>query len=162
MTRADGRTGDGLSEDEVADVLAALDDEYMAHTTYVQVIADFGDVLPFASIVEAERRHIDALVRLLRRHGIQVPDDPWPGRVPRYDSLTDACRAGVDAEIENAALYDRLLATTDRPDIRGVLRSLQEASQQRHLPAFQRCAQRDRRDEEHHQRQERHRRRGHQ
>lgn len=39
------------------------------------------------------------------------------------------------------SIYDRLLTVTERPDILTVLRNLQEASQQRHLPAFQRCVQ---------------------
>ncbi len=131
---------DRLTDSEVADLLAALDDEYMAHTTYVQVIADFGDVLPFSNIVEAESRHIDALVRLFHRYGVEVPDNPWLGKVPRYESVTEACRAGVEAEIENAALYDRLMAGTSRSDVLEVYRNLQRASQQNHLPAFRRSA----------------------
>jgi len=53
-----------------------------------------------------------------------------------------ACEAGVQAEIDNAALYDRLLNSTQRPDILTVFQALRSASQDRHLPAFQRCAQR--------------------
>jgi len=40
----------------------------------------------------------------------------------------------------NTALYGELLAGTERADISEVYRTLQEASQQRHLPAFRRCA----------------------
>jgi hypothetical protein len=64
----------------------------------------------------------------------------WPGNVTRYDSLQQACAAGVAAEIANGEMYDRLLSTTQRPDILTVLRNLREASQQRHLAAFRRCA----------------------
>jgi hypothetical protein len=130
-----------LSELEVSALQDALDDEYRAHATYRQVLADHGeDVLPFANIVEAEARHIDALVGLFHRYGVEVPENPWPGRVARFASVTEACRAGVDAEIENAALYDRLLVSTERPDILTVYRNLQQASQENHLPAFQRGA----------------------
>ncbi|MBS4051564.1 MAG: hypothetical protein KGZ69_10210, partial [Methylomonas sp.] len=52
-----------------------------------------------------------------------------------------ACEAGVAAEIANAEIYQRLLQSTERPDILTVFRNLHDASQQRHLPAFQRCAQ---------------------
>jgi hypothetical protein len=136
-------SGDGaLSDAERADLSAALDDEYLARATYAQVIADFGDVRPFSNIVEAEGRHIEALVGLFERYGVPVPPDPWPGRVPRYGSLDDACIAGVAAEIENGELYERLLAGTGRSDILAVYRNLQEASQQRHLPAFRRCVER--------------------
>lgn len=132
-----------LSERELADLFAALDDEYMARATYAQVIDDFGPVRPFVNIVEAEGRHAAAVERLLHRYGIPVPPDTWPGRVERYASIRDACEAAVDAEVENAALYDRLLGGTERPDILAVYRNLREASQERHLPAFRRCANRD-------------------
>jgi hypothetical protein len=106
------------------------------------VLADFGEVPPFSNIREAEARHIEALRGLFGRYGLPVPANPWPGKVTRYANLQQACEAGVAAEIENGALYERLLASTQRQDILTVFRNLQEASQQRHLPAFQRCAQR--------------------
>lgn len=139
---ASGPSEGQLTPGELEGLLAALDDEYKARATYAQVLADFGAVRPFANIVEAEQRHIEALVRLFDRYGLDVPIDPWPGRVPRYASLNEACRAGVDAEIDNAALYDRLLAGTDRSDVLDTYRSLQRASQENHLPAFRRCSER--------------------
>ena len=131
-----------LDEREAQALLEALDDEYKAHTTYDQVIHDFGPVRPFINIVEAEARHIAALVTLFERYGLPVPPNPWRGKAPRYQSVDAACVAAVQAEIDNAALYDRLLASTRRPDILAVLQALRSASQDRHLPAFQRCAQR--------------------
>jgi len=130
-----------LTESEINALNEALDDEYHAWATYDQVIADFGEVPPFSNIREAEARHIGALYALFERYGLPVPDNPWQEKVERYASLQAACEAGVAAEIANGKMYDRLLATTQRPDILTVLRNLQEASQQRHLPAFQRCAQ---------------------
>ena len=129
-----------LDEQERQVLLAALDDEYKAHATYDQVMLDFGPALPFVNIVEAEARHIAALLTLFERYSLPIPPNPWPGKTPRYPSIDAACVAGVQAEIENAALYDRLLASTRRPDIRAVLQALRSASQDRHLPAFQRCA----------------------
>jgi hypothetical protein len=64
--------------------------------------------------------------------------------VERYPSLRAACSAAVEAETANAALYERLLASTDRSDILTVFRNLRDASQERHLPAFRRCAERRR------------------
>ena len=72
-----------LTDREIEDLLMALDDEYKARATYRQVLADFGEVRPFSNIVEAEQRHIDALLVLFERYGIEVPDDPWPGRAAR-------------------------------------------------------------------------------
>jgi hypothetical protein len=130
-----------LTEAEIEALREALDDEYRAWATYDQVIADFSEVPPFSHIRAAEARHVDALRILFARHGVPVPENPWAGRVARYGSLQEACAAGVAAEIDNAALYERLLAATQRPDIRVVFRNLQEASQQRHLRAFERCTQ---------------------
>ena len=129
-----------LTETEIRALNEALDDEYLAWATYDQVIADFGEVRPFNNIREAEARHIEALCALFARYGLPVPENPWPGKVARYASLQAACEAGVAAEIDNGALYERLLASTQRPDILRVFRNLQEASQERHLRAFQRCA----------------------
>ena len=127
---------------EIRALYEALDDEYRAWTTYDQVIADFGEVRPFSNIREAEARHIEALRALFDRYGLPLPANPWHGKVTRHANLRDACAAGVAAEIENGTLYERLLASTQRPDILAVFRNLQEASQERHLPAFQRCVER--------------------
>jgi hypothetical protein len=130
-----------LTETEIAALNEALDDEYRALATYDQVIADFGDVSPFSNIRDAESRHIDALCTLFSRYGLTIPENPWFGNVERYESLQEACEAGVAAEIANAEIYERLVQATERPDILTVFRNLRDASQQRHLPAFQRCVQ---------------------
>lgn len=131
-----------LTETEIRVLTEALDDEYRAWATYDQIIADFGETPPFGNIREAEARHIEALCMLFSNYGLPVPANPWPGKVERYPSVQAACEAGVAAEIANGEMYERLLAMTLRADIISVLRNLQAASQQRHLPAFQRCAQR--------------------
>ena len=131
-----------LTQQEIRALHEALDDEYRAWTTYDQVVADFGEVRPFSNIREAEARHIGALRAVFDAYALPVPANPWPGQVARYSSIQEACEAGVAAEVENAALYERLLAATRRPDILAVFRNLQEASQKRHLEAFRRCASR--------------------
>ncbi|EKV26367.1 hypothetical protein C882_2802 [Caenispirillum salinarum AK4] len=125
----------------VADAMAeALDDEYKAIATYESVLAAFGPVRPFVNIVEAERRHAGALLRLYERRGLTPPRDRWSGSVPAPASVKDACAAGVTAEVENAALYDRLLAAVSGDaEVARVFTNLRDASQQRHLPAFRRC-----------------------
>lgn len=130
-----------LSEIEIHALNEVLDDEYRAFATYEQVLADFGDARPFSNIRDAEGRHIEALYALFARYSLSVPENPWPGKVERYASLQAACEAGVAAEIANAELYERLLKTIVHSDIDRVFHNLRDASQQRHLPAFQRCAQ---------------------
>jgi len=129
-----------LTAAEIQTLQEALDDEYKAWATYDQVLTDFGEVRPFTNIREAEARHIEAVCGLFRRYGLAIPDNPWPGKVPRYATLQEACEAGVAAEIANGEMYERLLGTTGKPQILRVLRNLQKASQNRHLAAFRRCA----------------------
>ncbi len=120
----------------------ALDDEYKAEAIYSQVLEDFGSVRPFSNIVNAERRHIDALIPLFDKYGLEVPENPYPGQVGFYDSVKDACEAGVQAEIENVALYDQIDSMVEDDDVAFVFSRLRQASQDKHLPAFQRCANR--------------------
>ncbi|WP_217650568.1 ferritin-like domain-containing protein [Spirulina major] len=117
----------------------ALQDEYKARATYRQILRRFGQVQPFVNILNAEERHIRALDPLFHRYQIPIPADPGPGQVTIPDSLAAACAEGVTAELENGAMYDRLLAMTQAyPDVQRVFRNLQRASQQNHLRAFQR------------------------
>lgn len=132
----------GLNKTELDALCEALDDEYRSWVTYDQVISDFGEVRPFINIRDAEARHIQALCSLFLSYGITVPKNTWHGRVTQYKTLQEACEAGVAAEIENGQMYERLLKSTDRADILTVFLNLQEASQQRHLAAFQRCVER--------------------
>jgi rubrerythrin len=121
----------------------ALDDEYKARATYRKVIEAFGPVRPFANIVEAEDRHARALLALFARFGVEPPQDTWPERVTAPRTLVEACRAAVEAEIENEAMYERLLGQINDPAACTVMRRLQRASQERHLPAFKRCLERE-------------------
>ncbi len=121
---------------------AALLDEYLARDTYRKIIEAFGPVRPFVNIVEAEQRHIDALLPLYEKYHIPLPTIPDPASIPLPGSLLEACETGVSAELENIDLYDRLIAATDLPDVRAVLQRLQAASRDHHLPAFRRCVER--------------------
>lgn len=117
----------------------ALDDEYKAEATYAAVIARFGPVRPFINIVEAERRHANALLRQFDRLGFLPRENRWAGNVPAPATLRDACAGAIAAEEDNIALYDRILPDVRDPEVRMVLERLQEASRDRHLPAFRRC-----------------------
>lgn len=131
-----------LTDVEIQALHEALDDEYHAWATYTQVLQDFGPVRPFLNIRDSELRHIQALHHLFQRYSLEIPVNPWQGeKVARFASLQEACEAGVQAEIDNVDLYKRILnAASQRPDIVQVFLRLQGASQQCHLPAFQRAA----------------------
>jgi len=129
-----------LNAAEVQGLLDALDDEYKSWSTYSWVLRDFGDIRPFSNIVQAEQRHVDALLELCAHYDVTPPPNRWHSDVPRYVSVREACERAIEGEIANAALYDRVLQSTGRADIVRVYRALQSASTDRHLPAFRRCA----------------------
>ena len=129
-------------------LVAALNDEYHARTTDRAVIDAFGDVRPFVNIVESEERHIEALSRLFDRYDVSIPLDRWFGKVAAPESVEAACEKGVEAERANAALYKELLAAAeDYPDVEETFHRLLAASQNNHLPAFERGMNRERRSE---------------
>jgi len=128
-----------MNEQTIAALTEALEDEYKARATYAKCIEAFGPVRPFINIVEAEDRHVSALLRQFERLGLEPPKDDWAGRIEAPPSIAAACESAVAAEVENAAMYDRLLEIVDDTLVREVLLNLQDASQSRHLPAFQRC-----------------------
>ncbi|MBL4853198.1 MAG: DUF2202 domain-containing protein [Robiginitomaculum sp.] len=129
-------------------VLAALDDEYKAQSLYKVILTKHGDVRPFSNIINAEKRHSDMLIKLLKTYGQAVPENPYEnGAKPKLiapATLLEACQISVAAEIENVALYDDQLlsATSNYSDITDVMTRLRNASEERHLPAFQRCVSR--------------------
>jgi hypothetical protein len=128
---------------------AALDDEYHARAYYRAVLAAWGEVRPFSNIVESEERHIEALARLYRRYDLEMPEDSWPARISTPESLEAACEASLRAERENGVLYEELMASetlADYPDVEETFRRLATASQQNHLPAFERALERERGD----------------
>lgn len=137
------KTGACDMEASIEDILGdALDDEYKAEATYDAVIARFGPVRPFINIVEAERRHARALIRQCERLGIVPRPNRWAGKIAAPATLRDACIEAIAGEVENIALYDRLLPTIADAQVRAVLEQLQAASRDRHLPAFRRCLER--------------------
>jgi len=124
-------------------LIEAINDEYKACAMYSLVIEKFGQIRPFINIVEAEKRHIQELLPLFLKYEITVPPDDWKSRVDTPQTELQACQIAVEAEVENAEMYQRLLAvTTDYLDVQSVFEQLQRASQENHLPAFRRCVER--------------------
>ena len=127
---------------EVVNALnSAADDEYLARATYEAVIDEIGAVRPFSMIIRAEEQHLLLLKSIYDKYGLEVPADPYTS-TSALDTKTANCAVGLQAEINNAELYqDRLLPTViDYPDITSVFTKLMNDSQTKHLPAFERCA----------------------
>lgn len=130
-----------LSEQATTALQRALDDEYKAQATYEAVIAKIGMERPFSMIIRAEEQHISALKSLFDKYGLQIAENPWTGTITVPASLQSTCQLGVTAETANVKLYkDELLPmVTEYPDITTVFTNLMNASQNKHLPAFERC-----------------------
>ncbi len=144
---SDGLCGNactGPAGPDPADIAAmlglALQKEYEVQYLYQSVLGTFGpDTLPFALIVESEKKHVEALQMLFTRRGL-VPPPPAPPGFSTYGSLALACASGVAAETADATFYSPYLQRTDLPqDVRNVFTNLQVASLENHLPALERC-----------------------
>ncbi len=123
-------------------MIDAINDEYQARALYTAVIGKFGAVRPFSNIVRAEDWHVSLWKTLFNQYQIKIPGDSFAGKIPVPDTLQAACQVGIEAEKANVAMYDRFLGFVQEPDLRAAFTQLRQASQERHLPAFQRCANR--------------------
>ena len=128
-----------LSQETIGYLEAGLADERKAHAVYEVVIEKFGSVRPFINILRAEEQHQAMLKALFDKYGVEIPADNTPIQTAPT-TLIEACQIGVDAEIENDALYQDMLPNIEEEDIIAVFNSLADASRLMHLPAFERCA----------------------
>jgi hypothetical protein len=120
------------------EALAGPVGEYNAYAGYNAIIAKFGPVQPYSNIMAAEANHIGALQSALARYGVAYPANPYLGKITAPETLLEAAQAGVDEEVANAAMYDRLiLAVRAYPDLVRVMTNLKTASLEKHLPALQ-------------------------
>lgn len=132
---AAGKTG--LS---VAQMLGyAIQDEYLARAEYDAIMARYGAVRPFSNIIRAEEQHVAWLADLFKTHGLPLPADTSKGLVVLPKDMKSALEAGVQAEVENIAMYDAFLkgaAGSPLPaDVRRIFEELKRASEN-HLRAF--------------------------
>ena len=119
----------------------AINDEYKALSTYEAVIYKFGNTRPFSMIKGAEEQHIASLKAIYDKYGLTAPKNTSSGKITSPATLKEACQAGVEAEIANVSLYrDKLLSVVkDYEDITAVFINLMNASQEKHLVAFEKC-----------------------
>lgn len=128
-----------LDEKTIEYLNAALADERKALATYEAAMAKFGRVKPFVNIARAEEQHISMLLALFDKYGVKIPQDTTKvGALPT--TLAEVCAVGVTAEIDNDALYQRMIPELAQQDIQTVFTSLARASKEMHLPAFERCS----------------------
>ena len=138
-----------VDADERGDLLYMREEEKLARDVY-RAMDDLWGLRVFANISHAEQRHMDAIMRLLEKYGIEDPvgDNP-DGRFVNAklqalfhqlvaegsESLNAALTVG--ATIEDLDLHDLAtnLARTDNEDIQTVYQNLAKGSRN-HLRAF--------------------------
>ena len=114
----------------------AIQDEYLAQARYDAIMKEFGEIRPFSQIKIAEQRHITALLPLFTRYNISVPENKASQYTTAPKTLKEAFEAGVQGEIDNIAMYQKLADSPDLPqDVRNVMVRLGDASKN-HLAAF--------------------------
>ena len=128
-----------LSDQEAADLVEAIQEEYTAMNTYLAVIDELGDVQPFSRIAQSEQQHANALIRVAERFGVEVPENTGEVADIEWSTLEEACQLGVTFEQIDADLYEELLPNTTNPILIRVYTNLQRASLNNHLPAFEAC-----------------------
>ena len=115
----------------------AIQDEYLARGEYEYILENFGDQNPFSNIVRAEEQHIAELKILFDEYNLEVPKDISKEYIIVPDSIEEALKIGIQAEIDNIAMYKRFLEQELPDDVKSTLMFLMEGSES-HLAAFQR------------------------
>ena len=113
----------------------AIQDEYLAHAEYELIIEKYGLIRPFSNIIKSEETHINMLIPLFKVYGFPVPEDTGAEHAFLPRDLKEAFEMGVQAEIENIAMYERFLDMDLPDDVKVVFERLKNASEN-HLRAF--------------------------
>lgn len=121
----------------VVDMLTyALQDEYLAHGEYQAIIDKFGSQKPYSNIILSEETHISYLREIYKSYNIEFPSDSSETNIVIPNNLLEAAQTGVQAEIDNIAMYEKFL-TYDLPDsVRDIFIILKDGSKN-HLNSFQ-------------------------
>lgn len=124
-------------EMSIADMLMyATQDEYLAHSEYVKIIALFGNVNPYVNIASSEVSHISYLSNIYAAYGLTFPQDDSAALLVAPKDLLEAAKTGVKAEIANIAMYEIFMTYALPQDILAVFTVLKNASES-HLSAFE-------------------------
>jgi len=117
-------------------LMYAAQDEYLAHGEYLAIVDKFGSQKPYTNIISAEETHLAYLKEVYLSYGLDFPADDSANHIVVPADLLEAAETGVQAEIDNIAMYEHFL-TYDLPDnVREVFSALKSGSES-HLSAFQ-------------------------
>ncbi|MFA9422821.1 MAG: hypothetical protein ACERLG_04550 [Sedimentibacter sp.] len=117
-------------------LMYAVQDEYLAHGEYLAIMDKFGSQKPYVNIASAEETHLAYLKEVYLSYDIDFPADESAEHVVVPADLLEAAKTGVQAEIDNIAMYE-LFLTHDLPEnVYEVFSALKSGSDS-HLLAFQ-------------------------
>lgn len=129
-------------QEVVLEKLLGAEGEYAAYAIYAAILEEYGEVKPFSKIIASAAKHIDELKHILDQYEILYPvENPYLGGIQAPESLASAAQAAVNAKIAEGTRYERQLEIlANYSYILEEFVSFQTASQEKHLPAFQRAA----------------------
>ena len=113
----------------------AIQDEYLARAEYELIIGEYGSIRPFTNIMSAEERHIEWVAEMFDEYGYSLPKDTANLYVALPADLRSSFQTGIQAEIDNIAMYESFLAEDLPADVRDLFERLKRASEN-HLRAF--------------------------
>ena len=114
----------------------AAQDEYLARGEYLAIIDLFGARTPYTNIVRSEEMHLAYLEEVYRSYGLDFPADTSAEHLMIPADLLEAARTGVQAEIDNIAMYQKFLSYDLPENVEDVFTALMRGSES-HLLAFQ-------------------------
>ncbi|MDC7219954.1 MAG: hypothetical protein PQJ59_08440 [Spirochaetales bacterium] len=118
-------------------LLYALQDEHLALAEYEAIMAAYDVTRPYSNIAKAEETHIGYVEELYKELDKNIPAVSTEGKTILPASLEEAARIGVQAELDNIAMYEKFLAGDLPENVREVFVDLKESSE-KHLSAFER------------------------
>jgi len=114
----------------------AIQDEYLARAEYELIMSHYGEMRPFSNIIRSEEQHIAWLTEIFDEYGLDLPADTAGEHVALPADLKAAFATGVQAEIDNIAMYESFLENKLPADVADLFEELKSASEN-HLRAFQ-------------------------
>lgn len=114
----------------------AVQDEYLAHGEYAAIIEEFGNRNPYVNIMRSEEVHLSLLEDVYDTYGLEFPEDSSADHLIIPEDLLEAAETGVQAEIDNIAMYEKFLSYELPDNLVEAFTALRDASKS-HLIAFQ-------------------------
>lgn len=115
----------------------AQQDELLAKSEYTAILNQFGNQRVFSNILKAENTHISLLKPLLEKYKVTTLTSADLPKIISPVSLKTSYETGIQAEIDNIAMYELFLKKDLPEDVKSIFIRLKDASEN-HLKAFER------------------------